>query len=93
MKALATIAAAPEQSQPGMFTALSARENTLLALLGMLACLPGCWRQPADNGRIGAPGFVHRPSATTSPKAGLPSLARHMATPIIARPVLDTQGN
>ena len=50
MKALATIAAALEQSQPGMFTALSAREDVLLALLGMLAYLPGCWRQPADNG-------------------------------------------
>ena len=49
-KALATIAGALRQSQPGMFTALSVREDALLALLGLLAYLPGCWRQPADNG-------------------------------------------
>ena len=49
-KVLAMIPAALGQSQPGMFTALSAREDALLALLGVLAYLPSRWRQPADNG-------------------------------------------
>lgn len=48
--ALAMIAAALEQSQPGMFTALSAREDALLVLFGVLATLPGCWRQAACGG-------------------------------------------
>lgn len=46
-KALTMVAAALAQSQPGMFTALSTREDALLALLGMLAYLPRCWRQTA----------------------------------------------
>ena len=48
--ALATFAAALGQSQPGMLTALSMREDALLALLGMLAYLPTCWRQAARGG-------------------------------------------
>lgn len=48
--ALATIAGALGQSQPGMFMALSAREDALLALLGLLAYLPRCWRWAAHDG-------------------------------------------
>ena len=44
------LAAALGQSRPGMFAALSAREDALLVLLAVLACLPGPWRRAAHEG-------------------------------------------